>query len=47
MTLMPLLMVEERTRVLVYFLVDVGAVTEDAGRNILDEPWNTKNAANL
>ena len=45
MTLMPLLMVEERTRILVYFLVDVCAVTENAGRNILDEPW--KNAANL
>lgn len=31
MTLMPLLMIEERTRSLVYFLVDVGAVAEDVG----------------
>lgn len=42
MTLMPLLMVEERMRSLVYLLIDIGAVTEDAGRNILDESW--KNA---
>ena len=39
MTLMPLLMIEDRTRSMVYFLVDIGVVTEDAGRNILDEPW--------
>ena len=30
---------------MVYSLVDVGIVTEDAGRDILDEPW--KNAADL
>ena len=34
---MPLLMIEDRTRRLVYLLVDVGAVTEDAGGNELDE----------
>ncbi len=45
MTLMPLLMIEYRTRSMVYSLVDVGIVTEDAGRDILDEPW--KNAAHL
>lgn len=45
MTLMPLLMIQERTRSLVYFLVDVGAVTKEAGRNIFDEPW--KNASDL
>lgn len=36
---MPLLMIEERTRSPVYFLVDVGTVTEDAEGNILDESW--------
>ncbi len=45
MTLMPLFMIEDRTRSMVYFLVDVGIVTEDAGRDILDEPW--QNAADL
>lgn len=45
MTLMPLLMIEKRARSLVDFLVDIGAVTEDAGRDILNEP--RKNAADL
>ena len=39
MTLMPLLMIEERTRSLGYFLLDVSAVTEDAGRKAFDESW--------
>lgn len=31
MTLMPLFVIEERTRSLVHFLVDVGAVAEHVG----------------
>ena len=45
MTLVPLFMIEERARSCVYFLVDVGAVTEDFEWNVLNEPW--KNAAEL
>lgn len=40
---MPLLMVEERRRSLVYFLVNVDAVAEDSRGKVVDEPW--KNAA--
>lgn len=42
---MPLLVIGQGARSRAYKLINVGAVTEEAGRDISDEPW--KKAADL